>query len=264
MKQYLQLLDHVLKTGTPKSDRTGTGTLSVFGYQMRFNLQEGFPLVTTRKIHLRSVIYELLWFLSGNTNVKYLNDNAVSIWNEWADSSGSIGSGYGKQWRRWESPAGHTIDQISNLIEQIKRDPDSRRLIVSAWNVAELDQMALPPCHLLFQFYVQNQQLSCLLTQRAADVLIGVPYNIASYALLTHMIAQQCDLTVGELIWMGADTHIYANHVDQVTLQLTRQPFPLSQLIITRKPPTIFDYKYEDFQINNYQYHPHIAAPVAV
>jgi thymidylate synthase len=264
MKQYLELLDHVLKTGTPKNDRTGTGTLSVFGYQMRFNLLEGFPLVTTRKIHLRSVIHELLWFLSGDTNIKYLNDNKVTIWDEWADSSGSIGSAYGKQWRRWETSTGQTIDQISNVIEQIKTDPDSRRLIVSSWNVGELDQMALPPCHLLFQFYVQDQQLSCLLTQRSADVLIGVPYNIAGYALLTHMIAQQCDLTVGDLIFSGASVHLYSNHLDQAKLQLTRNPCPLPTLHITRRPPTIFDYKYEDFQIHNYQHHPHIAAPVAV
>jgi thymidylate synthase len=264
MKQYLQLLDHVLQTGTPKTDRTGTGTLSAFGYQMRFNLKEGFPLVTTKKLHLRSIIHELLWFLSGDTNIKYLNDNGVSIWDEWADADGFLGPIYSKQWRQWETCDGHTIDQISNVIDQIKKNPDSRRLIVSAWNVGELDQMALAPCHALFQFYVRNKNLSCLLFQRSADLFLGAPYNFALYALLTHMIAQQCDLDVGELIWTGGDCHLYANTITQATLQITRQPYPLPQLTIERKPPTIFDYKFEDFQIENYQHHPHIAAPVAV
>lgn len=264
MKQYLQLLDHVLKTGTPKSDRTGTGTLSVFGYQMRFDLKQGFPLVTTKKLHLRSIIHELLCFLSGDTNIKYLNDNKVTIWNEWADASGSIGDAYGHQWRAWPSSNGEAIDQISNVIANIKTDPDSRRLIVSAWNVAELDNMALPPCHLLFQFYVSNQHLSCQLYIRSSDVYLGLPFNTAQYALLTHMIAQQCELNVGDLLICLADTHIYSNHRSQAELQLTRTPYPLPTLSILRKPPTIFDYKYEDFQINDYQYHPHIAAPVAV
>lgn len=264
MKQYLELLDHVLKTGIPKSDRTGTGTLSVFGYQMRFNLQDGFPLATTKKLHVRSIIYELLWFLNGDTNVKYLNDNRVTIWNEWADSSGELGDVYGRQWRAWPTPTGETIDQISNLITNIKTNPDSRRLIVSAWNVAALNNMALPPCHLLFQFYVCDRTLSCHLYIRSSDIFLGLNFNTCGYALLTHMIAQQCDLGVGDLVISLGDAHLYSSHKLQAELQLTRTPYPLPTLTLLRKPPTIFDYQYEDFQINNYQYHPHIAAPVAV
>ena len=264
MKQYLELLDHILRNGTRKDDRTGTGTISSFGYQMRFNLADGFPIVTTKKLHLRSITYELLWFLNGDTNIKYLKDHGVSIWDEWADKDGNLGPVYGKQWRRWETADGRVIDQISQVIEQIKNNPNSRRLIVSAWNVGELHKMALAPCHALFQFYVADGKLSCLLFQRSADSLIGLPYNITSYSLLTHMIAQQCDLGVGDLIWTGGDCHIYLNHIEQVKLQLTREPYPLPQLVIRRKPETIFDYKFEDFEIINYRAHPHIAAPIAV
>lgn len=264
MKQYLDLLGYILENGIQKKDRTGVGTISVFGSQMRFNLKDGFPLVTTRKIHIRSLIYELLWFLKGDTNIKYLKENGVSIWDAWADQEGNLGPVYGKQWRRWETSNGNVIDQISEVIEQIKTNPDSRRLIVSAWNVGELDKMALVPCHALFQFNVTDGKLSCLLLQRSADFLIGVPYNIASYALLTHMIAQQCDLEVGDFVWTGGDTHIYLNHLDQVRLQLTREPYPLPQLVTKRKPASIFEYVYEDFEIMNYQSHPHIAAKVAV
>lgn len=264
MRQYLDLLDHILRNGVEKNDRTGTGTISVFGYQMRFNLQDGFPLLTTKKLHLRSIIYELLWFLGGDTNIKYLKDNGVSIWNEWADESGDLGPVYGKQWRRWETADGRVIDQISEVINQIKTNPDSRRLIVSAWNVGELDKMALQPCHALFQFYVAGEKLSCQLYQRSADTFLGVPYNIASYALLTHMIAEQCDLKVGEFIWTGGDCHIYLNHLEQAQLQLSREPFPPPRLVIKRKPESIFDYRFEDFEIVNYQAHPHISAPVAV
>ena len=264
MKQYLDLLDHILTNGARKEDRTGTGTLSVFGYQMRFNLAEGFPLVTTKKLHLRSIIYELLWFLQGDTNIKYLNDNKVRIWDEWSDENGDLGPIYGAQWRRWETKDGREIDQISQVIDQIKHTPDSRRIIVSAWNVGELDRMALPPCHLLAQFYVANGRLSCQLYQRSADVFLGVPFNIASYALLTRMIAQQCDLDVGDFVWTGGDTHLYVNHFAQAKLQLTREPFPHPQLVIKRRPATIFEYAYEDFEIVGYQAHPHIAAPVAV
>lgn len=264
MQQYLDFLNHILNTGVPKEDRTGTGTISTFGYQMRFDLNEGLPVLTTKKIHLRSVIHELLWFLSGDTNIKYLKDNGVKIWDEWADEHGNLGPVYGKQWRRWETADGRTIDQISRLIDEIKSNPNSRRLIVLAWNVADLDQMALPPCHLLFQFYVVNRKLSCLLFQRSADAFLGVPFNLTSYSLLTHMVAQQCGLGVGEFIWTGGDCHIYLNHLDQVKLQLMRTPYPLPQLVIKRTPDSIFGYRFEDFEIVNYQFHPHIKAPVAV
>ena len=264
MRQYLNFLQHILDNGVQKTDRTGTGTLSTFGYQMRFNLSQGFPLVTTKKVHVKSIIHELLWFLQGNTNIRYLNDHGVTIWNEWADSEGNLGPVYGQQWRAWQAADGRTIDQVSELIQQIKTNADSRRLIINAWNVGELKNMALPPCHLLFQFHVANNQLSCQLYQRSADAFLGVPFNIASYALLTHMIAQQCELNVGEFIWTGGDCHIYSNHLDQVNLQLSREPFSLPQLIIKHKPNSIFDYQFEDFEIANYQCHPAIKAPVAV
>ena len=264
MKQYLDYLSHILQHGVQKKDRTGTGTISTFGYQMRFDLHEGFPVVTTKKLHLRSIVHELLWFLKGETNIKYLKDNGVRIWDEWADEHGELPGIYGKQWRRWETAEGRIIDQIGQLVEMIKTNPDSRRLIVSAWNVAEIDRMALPPCHALFQFYVAEAKLSCQLYQRSADSFLGVPFNIASYALLTHMMAQQCDLGVGEFIWTGGDCHLYSNHLEQVKLQLTREPYPLPQLIIKRKPASIFDYRFEDFEIVNYQSHPHIAGAVAV
>jgi thymidylate synthase len=264
MKTYLNLLQHILNQGTNKSDRTGTGTLSVFGYQMRFNLQEGFPLVTTKKLHMRSIVHELLWFLKGDTNINYLKENGVSIWNAWADSNGDLGPVYGKQWRCWPSADGRTIDQLSELVDQIKNNPDSRRLIVSAWNVGELDQMALMPCHALFQFYVANNTLSCQLYQRSADVFLGVPFNIASYSLLTHMIAQQCDLKVGDFIWTGGDCHLYLNHLEQVNTQLTREPLPLATLNIKRKPASLFEYEYDDFEFANYESHPVIKAPIAV
>jgi len=264
MRQYLDLLDHILRNGVEKSDRTGVGTISVFGYQMRFVLREGFPALTTKKLHLRSIIYELLWFLRGDTNIKFLKENGVSIWDEWADQNGDLGPVYGEQWRRWKTADGRSVDQISDVINQIKINPDSRRLIVSAWNVGELDKMALQPCHALFQFYVVNGKLSCQLYQRSADTFLGVPYNISSYALLTHMIAQQCDLDVGDFIWTGGDCHIYLNHLDQVKLQLSRETYPLPGLIIKRRPESIFDYRFDDFEITNYQAHPHISAPVAV
>lgn len=264
MQHYLQFLRHIREHGTPKGDRTGTGTLSVFGYQMRFNLNDGFPLVTTKKLHLKSIIHEMLWFLSGDTNIKYLNDNGVRIWNEWADENGDLGPVYGAQWRAWKNAEGQTIDQISELIEQIKTNPNSRRLIVSAWNVGALDKMALPPCHAFFQFYVADKKLSCQLTQRSCDAFLGVPFNIAEYALLTHMIARQCDLGVGDFVWTGGDCHIYLNHLEQVDLQLTRTPYPLPTLLIRRRPTSIFDYQFEDFEILNYQTHPSIKAPVAV
>jgi thymidylate synthase len=264
MKQYLDLAKHILETGVQKTDRTGTGTISVFGCQMRFNLQDGFPLVTTKKLHLRSIIYELLWFLKGDTNIKYLKDNGVSIWDEWADADGNLGPVYGHQWRSWPGRDGDKIDQISKVIDQIKKKPDSRRHIVSAWNPADVDHMALPPCHALFQFYVAENKLSCMLTQRSTDFFLGLPFNIASYALLTHMVAQQCDLEVGDFVWSGGDTHIYNNHIDQVNLQLTREPYPLPKLNIKRKPKSIFDYEFEDFEILNYQSHPGIKAPIAV
>lgn len=264
MRTYLNLLEHILQQGAEKSDRTGTGTLSVFGYQMRFDLNQGFPLLTTKKLHMRSIIHELLWFLRGDTNIHYLKENGVSIWDEWADEHGDLGPIYGKQWRSWPSADGRTIDQLSQLLEQIKTNPDSRRLIVSAWNVGELDQMALMPCHALFQFYVVNNQLSCQLYQRSADVFLGVPFNIASYALLTHMIAQQCDLDVGEFIWTGGDCHLYLNHLEQTKIQLSREPLTLPKLEIKRKPASLFDYQYEDFEFINYQAHPGIKAPIAV
>lgn len=264
MQNYLTLLRDVLEHGAIKTDRTGTGTRSLFGAQMRFNLQQGFPLVTTKKLHLRSIIHELLWFLNGDTNVKYLKDNGVSIWDEWADENGDLGPVYGYQWRSWPAADGRHIDQITQVMEQIRKTPDSRRLIVSAWNVADLDKMALQPCHTMFQFYVANGALSCQLYQRSADIFLGVPFNIASYALLTHMVAQQCNLEVGDFIWTGGDCHIYSNHFEQVELQLSRTPYPYPKLKIARKPDSLFDYKYEDFVIENYEHHPHIKAPVAV
>lgn len=262
--RYEELMRFVFEHGVDKSDRTGTGTRSHFGYQMRFDLQQGFPLVTTKKIHLRSVIYELLWFLRGDSNIRWLQENGVSIWDEWADSEGELGPVYGVQWRSWPTPDGGSIDQISQLVEQIKNNPDSRRHIVAAWNVANIDEMKLPPCHCLFQFYVADGKLSCQLYQRSADIFLGVPFNIASYALLTHMIAQQCDLEVGEFIWTGGDAHIYSNHFEQVKEQLSREPYPYPKLTILRKPESIFDYRFEDFEFENYQHHPLIKAPVAV
>ena len=264
MKPYLDLMRHVMAEGHDKSDRTGTGTRSVFGYQMRFDLSEGFPLLTTKKLHLRSIIHELLWFLKGDTNIKYLKDNQVSIWDEWADENGELGPVYGYQWRSWPTPDGQHIDQIQNIIQQIKNSPDSRRIIVSAWNPTLIDQMALPPCHALFQFYVADGKLSCQLYQRSADIFLGVPFNIASYALLTHMLAQQCELQVGDFIWTGGDCHIYNNHFEQVETQLARQPFPYPTLEIARKPASIFDYEFEDFVVHDYQHHAAIKAPVAV
>lgn len=262
--QYETLLEHCYKTGVDKSDRTGVGTRSVFGYQMRFNLAEGFPLVTTKKLHIRSIVHELLWFLSGSSNIKYLHDNGVSIWDEWADGNGDLGPVYGVQWRSWPAPDGRKIDQISNLIEGIKKNPDSRRHLVVAWNPAEVDKMALPPCHCLFQFYVANGKLSCQLYQRSCDIFLGVPFNIASYSLLTHMVAQQCDLEVGDFVWTGGDCHIYKNHFEQVELQLSRTPRAYPKLVISRKPSSIFDYKFEDFVIEGYDPWPHIKAPIAV
>ncbi|OCH98991.1 thymidylate synthase [Legionella jamestowniensis] len=264
MKTYLNLLEHILKNGVEKTDRTGTGTLSVFGYQMRFKLDEGFPLVTTKKLHTRSIIHELLWFLQGDTNIAYLNENGVTIWDEWADSKGDLGPVYGRQWRSWPTPDGRSIDQLTEVVQQIKTNPDSRRLIVSAWNVGELDKMALMPCHALFQFYVANNKLSCQLYQRSADVFLGVPFNIASYALLTHMVAQQCNLEVGEFVWTGGDCHLYLNHLEQARTQLGRQPLPLPTLTIKRKPASLFDYEFTDFEFLNYQSHPTIKAPIAV
>lgn len=264
MRSYLDLLQDVLGNGVQKEDRTGTGTISVFGRQLRFDLSEGFPLVTTKKLHLRSIIHELLWFLSGDTNIRYLQENGVTIWDEWADENGDLGQVYGSQWRTWPAPDGRRIDQISQVIEQIKSNPDSRRHLVSAWNVAEIEEMALPPCHYAFQFYVADGKLSCMFTMRSVDTFLGLPFNIASYALLTHMVAEQCGLKPGELIWSGGDVHINSNHIEQVKLQLTREPYPLPQLIIKRKPDSIFDYRYEDFEIVNYQCHPRIKAPIAV
>lgn len=264
MKTYLQLIKHILDFGVEKTDRTGTGTLSVFAYQMRFNLADGFPLVTTKKLHMRSIIHELLWFLQGDTNLRYLHEHGVSIWDEWADQNGDLGPVYGKQWREWGSDEGTPVDQITEVIQQIKSNPDSRRLIVSAWNVAELHKMALAPCHALFQFYVAQNKLSCQLYQRSADVFLGVPFNIASYALLTHMVAQQCDLEVGEFIWTGGDCHLYLNHLEQARTQLERQPFALPKLNIKRNPNDIFSYQYEDFEFLDYQAHPTIKAPIAI
>ncbi|MBU3726220.1 MAG: hypothetical protein RL727_29 [Pseudomonadota bacterium] len=264
MRQFHQLMHHVLEHGAQKSDRTGTGTLSVFGYQMRFDLAEGFPLVTTKKLHLKSIIYELLWFLSGNTNNQWLKERGVSIWDEWAAPNGDLGPVYGYQWRSWPAPNGEHIDQIKEIIHTIKTNPDSRRIIVSAWNVADIPKMALAPCHAFFQFYVANGKLSCQLYQRSADIFLGVPFNIASYALLTHMVAEQCNLQPGEFIWTGGDCHLYSNHLEQVKLQLSRTPYPLPSLKIHRKPESIFDYQFEDFEIVGYESHPHIKAPVAV
>ena len=264
MKEYLDMMRHVRENGTFKEDRTGTGTYSVFGHQMRFDLSKGFPMVTTKKLHLRSIIHELLWFLNGDTNIKYLKDNGVRIWDEWADENGDLGHVYGYQWRSWPTPDGRHIDQISQVVEQIKNTPDSRRIIVSAWNVGELDNMALPPCHAFFQFYVADGKLSCQLYQRSADIFLGVPFNIASYSLLVHMMAQQCGLEVGDFVWTGGDVHLYSNHLEQADLQLTREPLPLPQLKIARKPESIFDYKFEDFIIEGYESHEHIKAPVAV
>lgn len=264
MQQYEDLMRHVYEHGHLKADRTGTGTRSVFGYQMRFDLSQGFPLITTKKLHTKSIFTELLWFLSGSSNVRWLQENGVSIWNEWADEQGELGPVYGVQWRSWPTPDGGHIDQISQLIEQIKTNPDSRRLIVSAWNVGEIHNMALPPCHAFFQFYVADGKLSCQLYQRSADIFLGVPFNIASYALLTHLVAQQCNLDVGDFIWTGGDCHLYSNHLDQVALQLSREPYPYPQLLIKRKPASLFDYRYDDFEICDYQAHPHIKAPVAV
>ena len=264
MQQYLSLLQHILDTGTHKTDRTGTGTQSCFGYQMRFNLQKGFPLVTTKKIHLKSIIYELLWFLKGETNIAYLKEHGVKIWDEWADANGELGPVYGKQWRSWEGKDGKVIDQISDLIAQIKKNPDSRRLIISAWNVTDLPEMALMPCHNMFQFYVADGKLSCQLYQRSADVFLGVPFNIASYALLTMMIAQVCDLQTGDFVHTFGDVHIYSNHMEQVKLQLSREPFPLPTMKLNPEVKDIFNFKFEDFALENYQSHPAIKAPVAV
>lgn len=273
MQQYLDLLKHVLKNGTQKTDRTGTGTTSVFGYQMRFDLQKGFPLLTTKKLHTKSIIYELLWFIKGDTNIKYLTDNGVNIWNEWADRNGNLGPVYGKQWRSWATPDGKTIDQLSQVIDSIKKNPDSRRHIISAWNVADVNEMAIPPCHTMFQFYVappdvakgeEKGTLSCQLYQRSADIFLGVPFNIASYALLTMMIAQVCNLKPGEFIHTFGDAHIYTNHMEQVNLQLTRSPRPLPTMQINPLVKSIFDFKFEDFYLNNYDPHPHIKGAVAV
>ena len=264
MKQYLDLLRHIRENGVMKSDRTGVGTQSIFGYQMRFDLRQGFPLLTTKKVHLKSIIYELLWFISGDTNIKYLKDHGVSIWDEWADENGDLGPVYGHQWRSWPTPDGGTIDQLSNVIETIKKNPDSRRMIVSAWNVAEVDKMALPPCHSLFQFYVADGRLSCQLYQRSADVFLGVPFNIASYALLTMMVAQVCGLEPGEFIHTTGDTHIYQNHFEQVALQLSRESRPLPKMKINPEVKNIFDFKYEDFTLEDYDPWPSIKAPVAV
>ena len=264
MKQYLDLLSHILENGNEKTDRTGTGTKSVFGYQMRFDLQKGFPLLTTKKLHTRSIFHELLWFLKGDTNIKYLHDNKVTIWDEWADENGDLGPVYGKQWRAWQGADGKITDQISQVVNQIKNTPDSRRMLVSAWNVGEVEQMVLPPCHIVFQFYVANNKLSCQLYQRSADVFLGVPFNIASYALLTEMIAQVCDLEAGEFIHTLGDAHLYLNHLDQARLQLSRMPYELPKLVLNPEVKDVFDFKYEDIKIENYVSHPHIKAEVAV
>ncbi len=264
MQQYLDFIRHIRDTGQMKADRTGTGTLSVFGCQMRFPLSRGFPLVTTKKLHLRSIIHELLWFLRGETNVRYLRENGVTIWDEWADANGDLGPVYGKQWRCWPTADGRHIDQLAEVVAQIRANPDSRRLLVSAWNVGELSRMALMPCHVMFQFYVANGTLSCQMYQRSADALLGVPFNIASYALLTHMVAQQCDLAAGDFVWTGGDCHLYLNHRPQVDLQLSRAPYPLPRLLLKRRPPTLFEYAFDDFEIQNYQHHEAIKAPIAV
>jgi thymidylate synthase len=264
MRQYLDLLQHIIDYGIKKPDRTGTGTLSVFGYQMRFDLSQGFPLLTTKRLHIKSVIYELLWFLRGESNIKYLREHGVSIWDEWADDTGELGPIYGVQWRKWKTPEGTVIDQISQVIEQIKQDPNSRRLIVNAWNVGDIEKMALPPCHLLFQFYVADGKLSCQYYQRSADVFLGVPFNIASYALLTNMVAQVCNLKVGELIQIMGDTHLYLNHIFQAKIQLTRQPYSLPSMVLNPGVSSIYDFKYDDFELVNYQCHPPIKAEISI
>ena len=264
MRQYLDFMRHVREHGHRKDDRTGTGTLSVFGYQMRFDLAAGFPLLTTKKLHTKSIIHELLWFIAGDTNVRYLRDHGVTIWNEWADENGDLGPIYGYQWRSWPAPGGGHIDQLAQVLAQTRSNPDSRRLIVSAWNVGDLPRMKLPPCHALFQFYVAGGKLSCQLYQRSADIFLGVPFNIASYALLTHLVAQQADLDVGDFVWVGGDCHLYLNHLEQVETQLSRSPYPLPKLLIRRRPPSLFDYRYEDFELIGYQSHPAIRAAVAV
>jgi thymidylate synthase len=264
LQQYLDLMRHVRDNGDRKDDRTGTGTLSIFGHQMRFDLARGFPMVTTKKLHTRSIIHELLWFLTGDTNISYLNDNKVTIWDEWADENGDLGPVYGAQWRSWPAPDGQRIDQLEQVLQTLRTNPDSRRIIISAWNVAELDKMALMPCHALFQFYVADGKLSCQLYQRSADIFLGVPFNIASYALLTHMVAQQTGLKVGDFIWTGGDCHLYLNHLEQVEEQLTRKPLPLPRLSIQRKPESMTDYRFEDFEIMGYEFHPHISAPIAI
>ena len=264
MQQYLSMMRHVRDTGARKEDRTGTGTLSVFGHQMRFDLSQGFPMVTTKKLHPKSIIHELLWFLRGDSNVQYLQENGISIWNEWADENGELGPIYGVQWRSWPTPNGDTVDQIQEVVDLLRNNPDSRRILVSAWNVAEISNMALPPCHTMFQFYVAGGKLSCQLYQRSADTFVGVPFNIASYALLTHMLAQQADLKVGDFVWTGGDCHLYLNHLEQAEEQLSRVPLALPRLAIKRRPDSIFDYQFEDFEILNYEFHPHIKAAVAV
>jgi thymidylate synthase len=264
MQQYLSMMRHVRENGAKKEDRTGTGTLSVFGHQMRFDLSDGFPLVTTKKLHLKSIIHELLWFLSGDSNISYLKQNGVSIWDDWADENGELGPVYGVQWRNWQAASGDSVDQISDAVQRLRDDPDSRRNIVSAWNVAEVPRMALPPCHCMFQFYVADDKLSCQLYQRSADIFLGVPFNIASYALLTHMLAQQAELKVGDFVWTGGDCHLYSNHLEQTDEQLAREPLPLPRLAIKRRPDSIFSYCFDDFEILNYESHPHIKAAVAV
>ena len=264
MNQYHDLLERILADGAEKHDRTGTGTLSIFGHQMRFNLSAGFPMLTTKRLPLKAIVHELLWFLAGDTNIKYLKDNGVTIWDEWADANGDLGPIYGYQWRSWPAPDGKHIDQLANVVAEIRRNPDSRRLIVSAWNVGDIPRMKLPPCHAFFQFYVAGGRLSCQLYQRSADIFLGVPFNIASYALLTHMVAQQCDLEPGEFIWTGGDCHLYLNHLDQVATQLARTPYPLPRLVLRRRPPTLFDYTFDDIEIVGYESHPALKAPVAV
>jgi thymidylate synthase len=264
LRPYLDFMRHVRDHGRRKDDRTGTGTLSVFGYQMRLGLGQGFPLLTTKKLHTRSIFYELLWFLAGDTNVRYLRDHGVTIWDEWADEHGDLGPIYGHQWRSWPAPGGGHIDQLANVVDQIRKNPDSRRLIVSAWNVGDIPRMKLPPCHAFFQFYVEGGKLSCQLYQRSADIFLGVPFNVASYALLTHLVAQQTDLEVGDFVWVGGDCHLYLNHLEQVDTQLARAPFPLPRLVIKRRPPSLFEYRYEDFELDGYQSHPAIKAEVAV
>jgi len=264
MQQYLSMMRHVRDHGASKQDRTGTGTLSIFGHQLRFDLSQGFPLVTTKKLHTKSIIHELLWFLRGDSNVRYLQENGISIWDKWADENGELGPIYGVQWRSWPTPSGDTVDQIKEVVDLLRDNPDSRRILVSAWNAAEISNMALPPCHTMFQFYVAEGKLSCQLYQRSADIFLGVPFNIASYALLTHMLAQQTDLKVGDFIWTGGDCHLYLNHLEQVEEQLSREPLALPRLAIRRRPDSIFDYQFEDFEILNYEFHPHIKAAVAV